>query len=132
MKKLIILCLFLLAAVFKTSAQTQIAAKDAAKHIGDNVSITDKVFGGKLFAPSNMTLLDIGGYNPNQALTVMIPGADRGKFKGQPEVDYKGRSVTVTGKLVLYKNKPEIIVNDPKQLSLVLTDNKQNLPLNQH
>lgn len=132
MKKLIILGIFSFIIIGKTSAQTQIAAKDAAKHIGDSVSITDKVFGGKLFTPSNMTLLDIGGYNPNQLLTIMIPGADRGKFKGQPEVDYKGRNVTVIGKLILYKNKPEIVVTDPKQLSLVLTDNKQNPPLNQH
>jgi len=132
MKKLFIFCAFVVVGAYAASAQTKIAAKDAAKHIGDSVSITGKVFGGKLFTPSNMTLLDIGGYNPNQALTIMIPGADRRKFKGQPEVDYKGRNVTVTGKLILYKNKPEIVVNDPKQLSLVLTDNKQNLPLNQH
>lgn len=132
MKKLFIVGVFVVLGACAASAQTVITAKDAAKHIGDSVTVTDKVFGGKLFTPSNMTLLDIGGYNPNQLLTIMIAGADRGKFKGQPEVDYKGKEVTVTGKLILYKNKPEIVINDPKQLKPVLTDNKQPVPLSQH
>ena len=62
-------------------AQKVIAARDAAKHIGDSVTITAKVFGGKAFA-SNMVLLDVGGYNPNQELTLMIPAAAKEKFKG--------------------------------------------------
>lgn len=124
MKKLVILGLFSLIMIGTASAQTVIAAREAAKHIGDSVTVTDKIFGGKLFTPSNLTLLDMGGYNPNQLLTIMIAGADRGKFKGQPEVDYKGKEVTVTGKLILYKNKPEIVITDPKQLKPVLTDNK--------
>lgn len=132
MKKFLVFFAFTIACAGTASAQTMIAAKDAAKHIGDSVTVTDKVFGGKAFSPSNMTLLDIGGYNPNQLLTIMIPGADRAKFKGAPENDYKGKDVSVTGKIILYKNKPEIIVNDPKQLKLVLTDNKQPIPVNQH
>ena len=79
---------FLLIMVLKTSAQVKISAKDAAKHIGDSVVITDKVFGGKAFSPSNMILLDIGGFNPNQLLTIMIPGTARAKFTGQPDADF--------------------------------------------
>ncbi|QKJ32803.1 hypothetical protein HQ865_24620 [Mucilaginibacter mali] len=122
MKKLIIIALFAVLAG-KAGAQTVIPAKEAAKHIGETVSITDKIFGGKYFENSKMTLLDMGGYNPNQVLTIMIPGADKDKFKGNPEADYKGKDVTVTGKIIDYKGKPEIIVNDPKQLKLVMIDN---------
>lgn len=119
MKKLLFSTALVLAAAFTASAQTTtIPAKEAAKHIGETVTITDKLFGGKLFDNTKMTLLDVGGYNPNQALTIMIPGEDRSKFKGAPEVDYKGKPITVTGKVVDYKGKPEIIVNDPSQLKL--------------
>ncbi len=126
-------CCFITAlAIYSASAQTVIASKDAAKHIGDSVSITAKVFGGKLFSPSNMTLLDIGGYNPNQELTIMIPGTSREKFTGHPEVDYKGKDITVIGRIINYKGKPEIVVTDPKQLKLVMEDNiiKQRANLN--
>lgn len=122
MKKLIIIALFAVLAG-NVKAQTVIPAKDAAKHIGETVTITEKVFGGKYFDNSKMTLLDMGGANPNQMLTIMIPGADKEKFKGNPEVDYKGKDVTVTGKIIDYKGKPEIVVNDPKQLKLVMMDN---------
>jgi hypothetical protein len=122
MKNIIILAFFAVMAG-KASAQTVIPAKDAAKHIGETVTITDKVFSGKYFDNNKMTLLDIGGYNPNQLLTLMIPGADKEKFKGSPEIDYKGKEVTVTGKIIEYKGKPEIIVTDPAQIKLVMSDN---------
>jgi micrococcal nuclease len=131
MKNIIILALFVVLSV-KASAQTIIAAKDAAKHIGETVTITEKVFSGKYFENNKMTLLDLGGYNPNQLLTVMIPGADKEKFKGNPEVDYKGKEVSVTGKIVDYKGKPEIVVTDPKQLKVVMVDNRVSIPISQH
>ena len=65
-----------------------------------------------------MTLLNLGGNYPNQLLTIMIPGKDRDKFKEKPEEVYKGKAVCVTGKIVDYKGKPEIVVSDPGQLIL--------------
>ena len=99
------------------NAQTTIAAKDAKAHIGETVTVSDKVFGGKLLS-SNMTLIDVGAYYPNQLLTIMIPPASRGKFPGRPEVDWKGKVVSVTGKVVDYRGKPEIIINDASQIKV--------------
>src|SRR5277367_6811244 len=99
MKKLLVLTAFAASFAYKASAQTTVAIKNAAKHFGQTVKICDKVFGGKLITPSNTTLLDMGGDNPNQQLTIMIPAADRAKFKGRPEVDYRGKDIIVTGKL---------------------------------
>lgn len=94
-KTYILLCFTLL--VFSASAQTKIAAKDAANYVGKPVTVCDKVYSTKLITGSNMTLLNLGGYYPNQLLTIMIKGADRIKFKGQPEVDLKGKDICVTG-----------------------------------
>jgi hypothetical protein len=110
----LILCV-LLAGI--CSAQTTIAAKDAKAHIGETVTITDKVYGGKLLS-SNMTLIDLGGRYPNELLTVMIPFADRSKFSGQPEIDWKDKTVTVTGKVIDYRGKPEIAISDPKAITV--------------
>lgn len=115
MKKCFLLFCFTILA-FTLSAQTKIPAKDASNYVGKTVTICDKVFSTKLIAGSNMTLLNLGGSYPNQLLTVMIKGTDRSKFKGQPEVDFKGKDVCVTGVVVLYKDKPEIVVSNPEQI----------------
>lgn len=120
MKKLIfVVALF---TTFTASAQAKIEAKEASKHINETVTVTGKIFSGKLIASNNMTLLDVNGYNPNQDLTVMIAAADRSKFKGKPEEDFKGREVTITGKIIDYKGKPEIVVTEPDQIKLMLAD----------
>ncbi|HEY8782953.1 MAG TPA: hypothetical protein VIM16_15110 [Mucilaginibacter sp.] len=123
MKKLLILTACTLLFACKAPAQPTVAVKNAAKHIGETVKVCDKVFSGKLETASQNTLLVMGSDDPNKALTVMIPAADRAKFKGKPEVDYRGKDVTVTGKLVAYKGRPEIVITDPKQLKVVLIDN---------
>lgn len=40
----------------------------------------------------------------------MIEGKDRSKFKEQPEIYFKRRSVCVTGKIIEDRGKPEIVV----------------------
>jgi hypothetical protein len=40
----------------------------------------------------------------------MIPAAFGDKFSGKPEVDWKGRKVTVIGKMIDYKGKPKIVI----------------------
>lgn len=127
MKKMILSCLVMAALTYTALAQTKIAAKDAAKHIGDSVLVMAKVFGGKSFA-SNMVLLDVDGFNPNQILTLMIPADDRAKFKTDPVEDFKGKDVIITGKIIDYKGKPEIIIHDPKQLKLLLIDSSKGTP----
>jgi DNA/RNA endonuclease YhcR with UshA esterase domain len=123
MKKNIIITAFISLMTYSASAQTRIAAKDAAKHLNETVTIADKVYSTKLIENTNMVLLDLGGRQPNQFLTVVIKGEDRAKFNGKPEEYYKGREVTVTGKLISYHGKPEIVVSSPDDLKVTLNDN---------
>ncbi|MGZ3756931.1 MAG: hypothetical protein ACXVAY_19150 [Mucilaginibacter sp.] len=129
MKKLILSLAVAFLMVYQVSAQNAVAPKDALKHIGETVTVTGKVFGGKLIASNNMTLLDINGYNPNQDLTIVINSADRPKFKSKPEDDFKGKEVTVTGKIIDYRGKAEIIVTEPDQIKIVMTDNIVPIPV---
>jgi len=109
------------------AAQTTIPVRSAVKHIGETVTVCEKVFSGRLLRASNTTLLDIGGYHPNQPLLVVIEGRDRSKFKGNPLFDYDGKDILVTGKVVLYKGKPGIIIQNPNRLKLVMIDNDRIL-----
>lgn len=121
MKKYL-LFLFISLAGVAASPQTKIAAKDAAKHLNETVTIADKVYSTKLIENTKMVLLDLGGTHPNQYLTVVIRGGDRSKFNAKPQEYYRGRDVIVTGKLINYKGKPEIIVSSPNELKLGMMD----------
>ena len=118
MKRILLLTSIALFFALGASAQTTIPAKDAAKHIGEKVTICDKVWSTKLISGSNMTFLDLGGYHPNQLLTIVIKGEDRSKFQGAPEVDYKGKDVCVSGTVIDFKGKPEIVLSDPANIKL--------------
>jgi micrococcal nuclease len=131
MKKLILLA-FVTISAYAASAQTKIAAKDALKHLNETVLISDKVYSTKLIGGSNMVLLDLGGTHPNQYLTVVIKGEDRSKFNANPEEYYKGRDVIVTGKLIDYKGKPEIIVSSSDELKLNMNDTPVVKPIGSH
>jgi hypothetical protein len=115
MKKLSI-TLFITFVSATAFAQTTIAIKDAAKHIGESVTICDKIYGGKFLNGANLTLIDMGGSHPNEVVTLLIKGDDRKKFKDAPEEAFKNKAVCVTGTLVDYKGKPEIIITDPAQI----------------
>jgi hypothetical protein len=48
--------------------------------------------------------------------TVLIWGENRSKF-GTPESEYKGERICVTGKITEYGKVPEIVADDPGQIS---------------
>jgi hypothetical protein len=86
-----------------------IDAKDAAAHLNENVMITAKVYGSKDF--SSMILVNVGAPYPDSPLTVVL----RGNAKAlSTEID--GKTITVTGQVIDYKGKPEIVVTDKNQL----------------
>lgn len=119
MKKFIILTgLIITTAGAKLFAQTNITAKDAAKHIKEKVVVTDQVYGGKFLSNAGITLIDVGGAHPNEALTLLIKGDDRKKFKDAPEEALKGKKVIITGEVIDYKGKPEIVITDPAQIKV--------------
>jgi DNA/RNA endonuclease YhcR with UshA esterase domain len=104
---------------FSAFSQSAISAKDAASHKDEKVVITDVIAGGKYLSNSNITLLDVGAPHPNESLTLLIKGDDRKKFATAPETAFKGKKVTITGTVVDFKGKPEIIITDPAQIKLV-------------
>lgn len=87
-------------------APIKIVGSDAIHHIGDYVIVTDKVFGVKDMG--SLVLVNVGGAYPDQPLTVVLRG-DARNLAGSLD----GKTIHATGKIELYKGKPEIVVNDP-------------------
>ena len=112
----IIFCAAILFASLNAFSQAKITAKEASKHLNEKVMVCDQVYGGKYLDHANLTLIDVGGSHPNELLTVVIKGDDRKKFTSAPEELFKGKKVCITGQLIDYKGKPEIIVSGPDEL----------------
>jgi hypothetical protein len=86
-----------------------IGVQDAAQHYNENVQCCAKVYGIK--ALDNLTLVNLGAAYPNQPLTIVLRDAARDIGPG-----LDGKNICVTGTVVSYKDKPEIVVTDPKQI----------------
>ena len=93
---------------------------DAQNHIGETIKVCTKIYGGKYNESSKTapTLLNAGGEYPGNPLTLVIWADKRAEFKNAPEVFYKGKDVCITGKVQMYKGKPEMIITKEEQIEL--------------
>jgi hypothetical protein len=117
MKQSLLITITLLLSVI-VQAQQEIKIEDLSKHIGDSVTVCTKIYGGIYLDRSKgtPTFLNAGANYPNSPLTIVIWADARQKFKEAPEVFYKDKEVCITGKVILYKEKTEIVVYDEKQI----------------
>lgn len=111
---------FTLLLSFAAGAQKEIKAEEVGQHVGDSVIVTGKVAGGRYFAHSEgaPTLLNIGAPYPNQLFTVVIRGTARKELGGIPEKDLLDKNVRVSGRVELYREKPQIVVYSASQLTV--------------
>ena len=66
--------------------------------------------------PTFLTLVDPGQQYPTAALTAVIYGTDRAKFDN-PEGNLPGQRVCMTGFISYFRQRPEMILSNPSQLS---------------
>jgi hypothetical protein len=94
-----------------------LSPEEAASHVGENATVCGLVVSATYAAqaPTAPTFLDLGKPYPNQIFTAVIFGSDRAKF-GEPDISLREKQVCVTGEIVLFQGKPEIILRDPKEL----------------
>lgn len=88
-----------------------ISLSDIGSYVDQNVTVSGKVYSIK--DVKSMVLVNVGGAYPNQPLTVVLKSAAKALASG-----IEGKEITVTGTVILYKGKPEIIVTDPSKLDL--------------
>ncbi len=116
MKTKTLLALFTaaLAALAIAQAPPTIPPQEAAKHVGETATVTGRVDSFHQSGKGNI-FLNMGGAYPNQAFTAFIPSGSAAQFPNAQE--YDGKTITVSGKITLYRGKPEIIVTSPSQIS---------------
>ena len=114
MKAKTLLTLFAVLCAASVIAQTPTyTAAEAAKHVGEIATITDKVDGVHQSGKGNI-FLNMGGKYPNQVFTAFIPASNAAQFSNPQQ--YEGKTVAVSGKITLYRGNPEIIVENVSQI----------------
>jgi len=128
MKHRLLIASFVILLAFKASAQQSIkqilkgranaeeplsTAKEAMKLIGKEVYIADTVYGWSTINNS-LKVLYLGNKKPKQALAILLKGNE---IKINPK-ECIGSKMYVSGNVILYKNRPTIIVTDTYQLGM--------------
>lgn len=119
MKKIFIASILFLGIAFTAKAQ-KITPDEAAKHIGETVTVCGKIFGGKYFDRSDkkITLLNMGAAYPKSPLTIVIDEENRKNFKSAPEDFFSGKTVCLKGIVKEYKGKPQIFITSEADITV--------------
>jgi len=115
MKKFI-LTILIISGSYLAKSQTLILAKDAAQYIGKTVTVCDSVYSVK--ALEKISLINLGGAFPKELLTIVVNKEDQTKFPSEPSSMFIGNNICVTGVVSDFKGKAQILVTDPKQISV--------------
>jgi DNA/RNA endonuclease YhcR with UshA esterase domain len=103
----------LLASLALAEDRKTIFDSDAAKHVGETVSVRGLVAG--VYTSKSNTFINFGAAYPHHTFTAVIFSSASSRFKDPQKWD--GYVITVTGKIKLYKGKPEIVLESPSQVS---------------
>jgi hypothetical protein len=115
MKKLLI-ALFLLGTLLVSAQEITPTLKNIASFEGKIITICEKVTGIYETKGGN-ALLNFGKPFPDNAFSVVIFKQDRDAFSYDP-LTLEAKNICVTGTVILYKGKPQIIVK--KEFEIVV------------
>lgn len=99
-------------------SQKQISIEEIPNHIGKKIKICDKIYGSYIVKSNGMTLLNVGKPYPDNTLTLVIYEKDLKNFSYLPSEFLPDKTFCATGKLILYKGKPEIVLKSEKDIEL--------------
>ena len=121
---MIILSVFAL--VFCT--ETSITSSDALEYVGEHQEVCGEVVSTHYASGSRgtPTFLNFDEAYPNHIFTAVIWGDSRKEFKFKPEKRFEGKEVCVEGIIKTFKDKPQIIVRNSEQISIVKTKKKKS------
>jgi DNA/RNA endonuclease YhcR with UshA esterase domain len=101
---------------YSTVDEPVVADTDAGTHVGEVITVQGLVASVFVSAKGN-EFVNFEQPYPDQVFSAVIFSYSAGQF-GDIAM-YQGKQVQVTGRVTLYKGKPEIIVRSPDQLHIV-------------
>jgi hypothetical protein len=87
---------------------------EAAGHAGEDANVTGKVFG--VSTRGSVTFINVGAAFPNHTFTGVVFSGDQEKVGDLQQ--YNGKTVTISGKIEMRQDKPQIVIKSPEQIRL--------------
>lgn len=115
----VIIALLFTAITTQLYAQKEIKPEEVKDHVGDSVIVQGKISGVRFFETNSRTLINVGAQYPNQVFTIVILPDVRNQLHVIPTSNDAGNIVWVTGRVELYKGKPQIVVKNIHQLDII-------------
>ena len=94
---------------------------EATNYMGQEVIVTDKV--AQVTLRATVALINLNQKYPESPLTCVVRNQDTNKFLNLES--YFGKRVEITGRIISYQGRPEIILTLPEQIKL-LSDSPGN------
>jgi RecG-like helicase len=117
MKNLSLISTFII--IWQTSFSQTVPLDSIQFYVGKTITVCSKVqstFVTK--GEKKTTYINFGKPYPNNTFTAVIFSSDSGNFKYIPSEFLKEKNVCITGKVELYKDKPQIIVKKAEQIKI--------------
>jgi hypothetical protein len=106
--------IFLPAALLASPALAEpIASRDAAAHVGETVTVKGRASFDLM--PSGEIYVDLDGQGDNAPISGYISRWNRGNFQYISNLD--GKVVTISGRIAIFRDRPEIFLFDPAQIA---------------
>jgi hypothetical protein len=105
---------------FGLSAQNNVHVEDVEKHLGEVVTVCDKIYDIKAGKESDAEpiFIKMGGSFPRHNVTVRISAEDRKNFTENPETVYAQKDVCITGRVINIKGKLYIVISKPTEIQI--------------
>jgi hypothetical protein len=88
-------------------------------YVGKTITVCSKVQGSFVTkGKKKTTYINFGKPYPNNSFTAVIFASDSANFKYIPSEYLKEKTVCITGKVALYKDKPQMIIKKEEQISI--------------
>jgi DNA/RNA endonuclease YhcR with UshA esterase domain len=100
-----------------TNAPTRIPAAEAKDHLGANAIVTGTV--ADVYKTETRVYLNFDKPYPNQTFTAVVFSSNTNLFTSSDLDKVKGKKVEITGKIVLYRDRPEIVINATNVFKIV-------------
>jgi len=97
-----------------------VSSAEAVSHVGEHITVCGVVSGVSYRPDVNgqPTFINFDRPFPNHTFTALVWGDRRSSFNPPPEVRFgEGTTVCVDGLVELYQGTPEIVVDNPSQIS---------------
>ncbi len=107
----------LLAQETNTNAVLRIAAADAKDHIGTTAIVTGTV--ADVYKTDRRIVLNFDKPYPNQTFTAVVFPSNPNLFSSSDLDNAKGKKVEVVGKIVTFRDKPEIVLTPTNQFKIL-------------